>query len=148
MHIADSKASFAMRLVSIYRSYLLLIVAAAVLPLSLTGCPSKSGTVRISGNASFKGQPIPGGIIVFYPAQGRAISASIKEDGNYSIDLDPGDYIVTVDVSVERPPGFKEGDKLPPPKMVLPPEYTTRARSKLTASVSKDGNRIIDFALK
>jgi hypothetical protein len=149
MRIANRKAAITLGHFSLDGlRYLLVAVVVAVLPLTLAGCPSKSSGVRITGNTSYKGQPIPGGVIMFYPTEGRAVSASITADGSYSVDLNPGNYVVTVDVGIERPPGFKEGDKLPPAKMVLPMEYTTRTRSKLTASVTKEGNRTIDFPLK
>jgi hypothetical protein len=61
--------------------------------------------------------------------------------------LEPGDYTVTVNVGAEVPAGYKEGDPLPPPRIMLPPEYTNQANSKLTATVSGQGQTPIDFHL-
>jgi hypothetical protein len=53
-----------------------------------------------------------------------------------------------VTVGAELPPGFKEGDLMPPPKVALPPEYTTLAKSTLQATVTPNQSEPIDFALE
>ncbi len=60
----------------------------------------------------------------------------------------PGDYTATIVVGIEYPKGFKEGDPIPPPKVVLPDEYTTRAKSTLKVTVKVGQNEPIDFDLK
>jgi hypothetical protein len=76
------------------------------------------------------------------------VNAPLGAGGTYSTQLPPGDYTVTVSYTEPLPEGFKEGDPTPKPKFVLPPEYTTRARSKLTATVSEDSGAPINFELK
>jgi hypothetical protein len=115
---------------------------------SVVGCGASSDTVSVSGNVSYRGEPLPGGAITFFPAAGRPVTAPISDDGEYSAELPPGEYVVVVNVSTELPPGYQEGDPLPPPKVVLPPEYTTRVRSTLKATVTADLDEAVDFALK
>jgi hypothetical protein len=55
---------------------------------------------------------------------------------------------VAVNYTEPLPAGYKEGDPIPRPKLVLPPEYSTRARSKLTATVAADQSAPIDFKLE
>jgi hypothetical protein len=115
---------------------------------SLIGCGDKSATVPVSGGVSYQGERLPGGVVTFFPATGRPLSASVSPSGQYSTSLPPGEYAVTVMVGFDRPPGYKEGDPLPPPKIELPAEYTSRALSKLSASVKAEGPQTIDFALE
>ena len=122
------------------------VVAVAMLMLSVSGCRDTSGGVPVQGQVSYRGEPLPHGAITFFPATGRPATAPISAEGDYAIELPPGEYVVIVNVSADLPPGFKEGDPLPPPKIVLPPQYTTRARSTLTATVTEDQPRI-DFEL-
>jgi hypothetical protein len=51
---------------------------------------------------------------------------------------------------IEVPPGWKEGDPAPPlPKIVLPAEYSQRARTVLTLTVAAGGeSQTADFSLK
>ncbi|MEX2309030.1 MAG: hypothetical protein WD738_15625 [Pirellulales bacterium] len=86
--------------------------------------------------------------MTFFPEKGRAIFADLNADGDYTAELPPGEYTVTINISSELPPGFKEGDLPPAPDLVLPPEYTTRAKSKLTATVREGEPQTIDFPLE
>jgi hypothetical protein len=96
---------------------------------------------------TYQGQPISKAAITFFPTTGRPTTVPAADDGTYEASLVPGDYTVTVNVSVDLPPGFKEGDPYPKPKIVLPPQYTIQAKSPLTAKVSEDQSEPIDFAL-
>ena len=117
-----------------------------VLALVLVGCGDSSEALSVSGKVMYGGEPLPNGAITFFPARGRPATAPISAEGDYAIALPPGEYVVVINVSADLPSGFKEGDPLPPPKIVLPPQYTTRARSTLTATVTEDQPRI-DFEL-
>jgi hypothetical protein len=78
---------------------------------------------------------------------GRPITAP-SPHGEYSTELTPGDYVATVTVGIEYPPGFKEGDPIPKPKIALPDEYTSRVKSTLKATVKEGQTEPIDFDLK
>jgi hypothetical protein len=124
-------------------TFLLLVVLS-----SIPGCGEQSAGVSVQGRVTYRGEPLPSGAITFFPATGRPTSAAISPDGDYTIELPPGDYVVVVNVGADLPTGFKEGDPIPPPKIVLPPEYTTRTRSSLKATVSEADQQPINFELK
>ena len=114
---------------------------------SVGGCKKSSGTVPVHGRILYQGQPLTKSSVTFFPASGRPVTATAPQ-GEYTTELLPGDYTAAVAVGIEYPQGFKEGDPVPQPKVVLPPEYTARARSKLTATVKSGKNEPIDFDLK
>jgi hypothetical protein len=116
--------------------------------IGFAGCRESSNDVSVEGKVTYRGELLGKGSITFYPASGRPASAALSDGGQYALELAPGEYTVTVNVGADLPPGFREGDPIPPPKIVLPPEYTSRARSKLTATVSKDSDEPISFDLK
>jgi hypothetical protein len=122
-------------------------IAFAILATISAGCSAESPTVSVHGKVSFRGEPITSGVVTFFPVAGRPTSAPLDSDAMYRVELPPGEYTVVVNVGAEVPPGYKEGDPLPPPKLILPPEYTTRAKSKLTASVKEGQTEPINFAL-
>jgi hypothetical protein len=119
-----------------------------IVPVATAGCGQSSNDVSVQGKVSYRGAPLHKGSVTFFPASGRPVSAALSDGGQYTLELAPGEYAVTVNVGTDLPPGFKEGDPIPPPTIVLPPEYTSRARSKLTATVSKDSDEPINFDLK
>ena len=122
-------------------------IAIAAVTLCLLGCAAPSDEVDVHGKVSFRGEPIEGGSIAFFPKSGRSVSASLSSAGEYSAALKPGDYKVTVNVGAILPPGWKEGDPVPPPKVALPREYTTRVRTTLAATIAADQTEALDFAL-
>jgi hypothetical protein len=115
---------------------------------SVGGCGQKSDRVSVDGQITYRGAPVPKAAVTFFPNNGRPVTAPVSDQGQYQIELLPGDYVATVNLSTELPPGFKEGDPIPPPKIVLPPVYTTRAKSPLKATVSASQSEPIDFALE
>jgi hypothetical protein len=116
--------------------------------LAVGGCGEKSTAVAVDGNVTYQGKTFDNGSITFYPAAGRPVNTPITADGAYAVELEPGEYVVGVNYSEPLPPGFKEGDPVPPPKFVIPPEYSTRAKSKLSATVAADQSEPIDFKLE
>jgi hypothetical protein len=122
------------------------IVGAVVL--TSGGCRESSNTVSVHGSVTYRGKALTNAALMFFPATGRPTSVVISSDGNYSAELPPGDYVVTVNVGADLPPGYKEGDPLPPPKFILPDEYTSRAKSTLQATVAADQSAPIDFELE
>jgi hypothetical protein len=119
----------------------------SLMMLFVFGCRKSDGSVPVHGHIAYRGKPITKGAITFFPEKGRPIAAPIPE-GDYKIDLTPGEYTVVVTAGNELPPGFKEGDPAPVPKIVLPDEYTLRAKSSLKASVKPGQSEAVDFDLK
>ena len=120
----------------------------AILAALSNGCAKPSDAVPVEGHVSYKGEAIANGALMFFPERGRATLTNTDASGDYSLDLPPGQYTVIVNVGVKLPPGWKESDPIPPQKTVLPPDYTTRARSSLRAKVDKGLQEPIDFGLK
>ncbi len=119
----------------------------AVLMTLIAGCGQEASGERVDGKVSFEGQPIAHGALMFFPPQGRAIVTTTNATGDYEVKLEPGEYDVTVNASVQLPVGWKEGDPVPPQETVLPTIYTTRVQSPLQATVAASGAQSIDFIL-
>lgn len=124
------------------------VALAAMLMTSTPGCREETSGVSVHGHVSYRQQPIENGTLTFFPAVGRPIHASLASGGKYTVDLEPGDYRVVVNISAELPEGWKEGDPVPPPKILLPAEYTTRAASTLQVTVVEGHPDPIDFNLE
>ena len=112
------------------------------------GCGDDSGDVPIEGHVAYQDRALDSGALTFYPAQGRPITAVIDAEGGYSCRLPPGEYRVAVTLGVRLPPGWKEGDPEPPQPITLPPDYGSRLKTPLTATVTADHSAPIDFSLK
>jgi hypothetical protein len=112
-----------------------------------TGCGEKSNVTSLSGKVLHEGQPLSNAALMFYPAQGRPIVAPLTE-GGYSVELPPGEYRVTINLGAELPPGWKEGDPVPPTTRELPRQYSSRLDTPLTATVNADGaGQTLDFTI-
>src|SRR4051812_44496432 len=111
------------------------------------GCQDKSGGVAVHGKLTHAGAPIEQAVLTFYPATGRPLGVSVAS-GEYATKLPAGEYTVTVDVPPSFPPGYKEGDAVPPPKVVVGDQYTSSAKTPLKATVSTSQNEPIDFDVK
>lgn len=123
------------------------LICLAPMLIGLAGCGEASTSQAVTGTVSYQGAPLTNGALAFYPAEGRPIQAAIQSDGAYEADLPPGEYRVTVIVGVDLPPGWKDGDPLPPPSVKLPPAYTSRVRTPLVANVSAAQAEPVDFTL-
>lgn len=85
----------------------------------------KDGTV--SGKVTYKGKPLPAGTVKFHSAKGKAVSATIQEDGTYRAKGVPaGDARLTVSRGVGKgqPRGFP-----------IPLQYASPATSALRCNV-------------
>ena len=122
--------------------------AFALLVIVAAGCGDSSGEVFIHGHISYRGEAINNGVLTFFPARGRPISATLTRDGAYTSRLPPGQYRVIVTVGVNLPTGWKEGDPIPEPKFVLPAQYTSRSETSLRKTVSESQKAPIDFVLE
>jgi hypothetical protein len=126
-------------------------VASFTTILVLYGCDGRGGTTTVSGRATYRGEPLAGGTVIFHPDRGHPVSAGVDASGSYAAELPAGNYRVAVNAAgVEVPPGWKEGDPAPPPpKLVLPPEFSQRTRTVLQVTVSgNEGQQTADFLLK
>lgn len=124
------------------------VVAGLLLATLGLGCADSDGNVAVHGDVTIKDQPLPGGALTFFPASGRPTVVTVAETGQYETRLAPGQYRVTVRVNVELPPGYKDGDPLPPPEVDVPSRYSSRSRTPLTATVAADQSEPIDFDVK
>ena len=63
----------------------------------LTGCSPAIG--KVSGKVTYKGQPVPGGLITFRPADPakNSITVELDTEGRYSATLPAGDVTVIID---------------------------------------------------
>ena len=115
--------------------------------LCLAGCGSAPSGVPVTGHVSYQGAPV-NAAVTFFPESGRSVVASTSESGDYSATLPAGEYVVAISLGVKLPAGWKEGNPIPPPKVVLPPQYTSRVKSPLKASVQPGQSEPINFDLK
>jgi hypothetical protein len=68
------------------------------------GCGSGRG--KVSGRVLFKGEPLPGGLVNFRPADPRhnAVTAQLDEEGHYEAVLPVGEVRVSIDNRHLQPP--------------------------------------------
>jgi len=112
------------------------------------GCRQHANTVSVTGTVTFRGEALTNAAIMFFPDNGPPVTAVVSSTGRYSAPLPPGDYTVVVNLGAQLPPGHKEGDPIPPPRIILPPQYSTRAKSTLHATVETGRKQVIDFPLE
>ena len=136
------------------------ILAAACVVLS--GCQPSLATVE--GQVRYQGQPLPGGSIIFYCADGQIVRGLIAPDGRYQVVNVPyGTARVAIQAHRAQPEGLRLPQKLPPvqngpispaglppndPRVVaLPARYAYPEESGLVLLVDR---RVItqDFELK
>ncbi len=110
--------------------YLALCLAIAV------GCGPRTGIV--TGEVSYKGKPIPGGLLTFRPADPAQNSASyeLDRDGKFKIELPVGEVQICID-NREFEPQPATAPAIPP-GMDLPPEVlkSMQASKKENTKVS------------
>lgn len=130
------------------------LLCLAVLILFSTGCGDRVKLGRVSGRITYKGQPVPSGVITFLPnPSGPPATAAIQSDGTYTLQTpDVGDgamlgkHAVMIMALRETPAmGPEEREPLPPP--IIPIKYGNTSTSGLTAEVN-EGDNTIDFELK
>ncbi len=100
------------------------------------GCGPRTGVV--SGEVTFKGKPIPGGLLTFRPVDESQNSASYElgRDGKFKIELPVGEMLICID-NREFEPRPATAPAIPP-GMNLPPEVlkSMQASSKESTKVS------------
>jgi hypothetical protein len=111
---------------------------------SLLGC-SRTETVKVSGNVTWEGAPIPNGDIMFVATDPHVAAAAGKiEDGAFTFRCKPGTK--RVEIRSYRLTGKKTSQGLPAGEMFIPERYNFE--SELSADVTLDGKNKFDFALK
>ncbi len=65
-----------------------------------------SSKVKVSGQVRYKGQPLPGGIVTFQPADTKfpTLAVLLDEQGNYEAMLPVGEVQVAIDNRELQPP--------------------------------------------
>ena len=121
---------------------------AFVLIILVTGCREESTGVFVEGKLSIRETPLPGGSVMFYPTEGRSISAIITDEGTYQCHLPAGTYRVTITSSVTLPAGWEEGDPLPKPAVEIPANYSSRRKTPLEVTVSENQTDPINLDLE
>jgi len=87
----------------------------AAVVLGLTGCQPSLATVE--GQVRYQGQPLPGGSIIFYCADGQIVRGLIAPDGRYQVVNVPyGTARVAIQAHRAQPEGLRLPQKLPPVK--------------------------------
>jgi hypothetical protein len=102
-------------------------LAMALLLVVLAGCGP--GTGSVSGKVTYKGQPVPGGLVMFRPADGRhnSVTAELDAEGHYPARILPtGEVIVTIDNRELEP---RSGIPSLPPGLPLSPEMRAKLGS-------------------
>jgi len=119
---------------ALFASNLRCLLTALVLSAALSclaGCGSSS---KIVGKVTYKGKPVPGGIVAFYGANNWTGTSDLDENGNYTIVKAPvGTVKITVDTSSYRPTQLPfAAPKMPNmqdmSKMAKPPEMPEEAK--------------------
>jgi hypothetical protein len=134
--------------------------------LGLSGC---GDTATVSGKVFYKGVPLKGGNVTFVSTEGKpSVSASIKDDGSYTLEKVPAGT-VTICVETESlnparktgarkyspppgqkaPEGLESGNTADTAKRYvwIPPQYADPAKSDLTYTVV-GGSQTKDIELK
>jgi hypothetical protein len=111
----------------------IVILSIALLP--LIGCGPKR-TLRggaVSGKITYKGQPVNGALLRFYPIPGpdpEVPPIAVKQDGTFlASTIPPGDYKIVVEPSQGPPRGMGGGM---PPMQGMDPAKAAEMKQKLT----------------
>lgn len=118
--------------------------------LLVSGCGSKEGGNQVTGQVTYKGEPVPMGVVNFFPtAGGQPIGASLTSEGKYSLELPAGDYkVVVITSNPPVPPGWKDGDPLPQPPVKVPQRYGLPETSPLSTTIPEGRSFEQDFPLE
>jgi hypothetical protein len=111
--------------------------------LTAAGC-SKSDVVEVTGVATWEGQPMPSGEVVFLPADPKARpSAGLIKDGKFKFLSKTGKMRVEIDAARDTGKRDDRGNMID--ELYIPAKYNRT--SKLEAEVTQDGENHFEFAL-
>jgi hypothetical protein len=131
------------------------VLALLVGSLGLLGCKGEMTRRPISGQITFKGEPLDHGRIQFFTTTDPPlpVGGALIENGSYTMPaefgIEPGTYRVRID-SLEPDPNYKpkpgEMMSLPPSRNRLPDRY--HDKSTITVEVTRDGPNRFDFNIE
>jgi len=140
-----------------------LFISCGVLGCSDYGPPRNTEGLQnlqpVTGSVSFAGQPTPGALVLFLPADepeapDRRIAGVVEEDGTFQMQttvgegsrpgVEPGEYVVTISWSELVNPYDHDSD-IGPEK--LPEKYQDYKTSKLRVEIVQGTNEIPPFEL-
>ncbi len=127
----------------------------------LAGCGGSGvSQAEVSGRVTYRGRPLPGGVVTFISARGLSGTAAVGSDGSYQVLAPVGDLKVSVDNRMLRKPGGRpagyrvggrpEGEALRPltgTYVPLPEKYAAAETSGLSCHVSR-GAQTFDIRLE
>ena len=122
------------------------------------GCGGPKPLLPVSGKVTYRGQPLPGGTIVFTPdakhgERGPIAVAEIARDGTYSLHTgkafgaQPGVYRVTV-AAVSSAGAAPPGQPFHIPQSLVPEKYRDPELSQLTSKIEPDRANVVDIDLQ
>ncbi|MCA9013916.1 MAG: hypothetical protein KDA77_01170 [Planctomycetaceae bacterium] len=119
----------------------------------LAGCGAKTDgpkLVTVSGKITLNGEPLPGGDIIFRPAdgQGHAYAGKIT-DGTYTLDTEAGKKRVEIKSMREVPGKTTEdnpGEVVNVREQIVPTKYNSESTLEIT--VTEEGSGSTDFPLE
>jgi hypothetical protein len=148
------------------------LACAMALWVAVPGCgggsdaPDRPETVEVTGNVTYRGQPVEGATVTFKSksTDGRGATGRTDEEGEFQLTtFEPGDgaipggYQVTVsktvvegELSEEEVNAYYEKGQQPPPKRtreMVPQKYKFPNTSPLDAEVTEDGDNEFTFDL-
>lgn len=113
------------------------VLLSGMLLLTQAGC-GVVRTAEVSGKVIYKGNPLPGGTVVFWPVgRGNPATSSIAEDGRYWVRVPVGEVKISVNNEALRPKekdgaaakgakGAGKGKPKTPPGMIMSPQEMMR----------------------
>ena len=125
-----------------------------LLIMTLAGCPSggKFERIRVSGEVTFRGEPVVKGQIRFTPKPGTSTPPVIEpiSDGRYATTTSGGVPVGKYRVEIRAfdpnaPPPKTISD--PPPRQLLPKQYNVNSQREVELK-SGDGKKELDFHLE
>lgn len=108
------------------------LTAASLFLIAAIGCGPGEG--KVSGTVTFKGKPVPAGLVTFRPldAAANTVSAELDREGKFSIVLPVGTCRVSID-NRQYEPLPKPGAGVPS-GISLPPEVMAKLRQSPAAA--------------
>src|SRR5690606_30932923 len=112
------------------------------------GHEQKAATVR--GTVTLDGNPVPGGSVMFVPAEGRGATGTIDTQGNYVLgtyESADGAVIGTHKIAVYPAKSGFESDERPPNYVPLPSRYQSIGSSGLEREIKPGEENVVDLQL-